>query len=97
MVSNRDPLSDLLKTWRPEPPAAPRFNAGVWSRIESSRKASGAISFYRWALPLAASLAIVLGVSTAQWNSRQQHTERMAAAYVRTVDPLQMTAHRHAP
>ena len=96
-MSNHDPLSSLLKSWRHEPPAEPRFNAGVWSRIEAGRRESGAASFYRWALPLAACLAMVLGAGTALKESRRQHTDRMAAAYVRTVDPLQMTAHHHAP
>ena len=96
-MSNHDPLSDLLKTWRHEPPAEPRFNDGVWGRIETSHQESGAASFYRWALPLAACLAVVLGAGTALRESRLQHTDRMAAAYVRNVDPLQMTAHQHAP
>ena len=96
-VSNHDPLSDLLKTWRHEPPAEPRFNAGVWARIDAGRKESPAASFYRWALPLAACLAVVLGVGSAMRESRQEHADRMAAAYVRTVDPLQMTARQHAP
>ena len=96
-MSKRDPLPDLLKTWRHEPPAEPRFNAEVWARIAASRKDSNVVSFYRWALPLAACLAVALGVGSGIRESRQQHTERMAASYVRTVDPLQMTAHRHAP
>ncbi len=69
----------------------------MWSRIEAGRTDANVFSFYRWALPLAACLAVVLGVGTALRESRQQHTDRMAAAYVRTVDPLQMTAHRHTP
>lgn len=90
-VSNHDPLSDLLKSWRHEPPEAPRFNAGVWARIEAGRKESNLVSFYRWALPLAASVALLLGVGSGIFEARQKHADRMAAAYVRTVDPLQMT------
>lgn len=96
-MSNHDPLSDLLKTWRHEPPAEPRFNAGVWARIEAGRKESTSVSFYRWALPLAACLAVILGATSGLLESRQKHADRMAASYVRTVDPLQMTAHQHAP
>jgi len=90
-VSNQDPLSDLLKSWRHQPSAEPRFNAGVWTRIEAGRKESNVLSFYRWALPLAASLALLLGVGSAVLEVRQRHADRMAAAYVRTVDPLQMS------
>ena len=90
-VSNHDPLSDLLKSWRHQPSGEPRFNTGVWTRIEAGRKESNVVSFYRWALPLAASLALLLGVSAAMVQTRQKQADRMAAAYVRTVDPLQMT------
>ncbi len=96
-MSDHDPLSDLLKTWRHEPPAEPRFKAGVWTRIETGREKSRTAAFYRWALPLAACLAVVLGVGSAMLEVRQKHTDRMAAAYVRTVDPLQMMAHQSAP
>jgi hypothetical protein len=96
-VSNHDPLSNLLKTWRHKPSAEPRFSAGVWARIEARRQDSGAAFFYRWALPLAASLAVILGVGSGLQEARQKHTEQMAAAYVRTVDAVQMTAHHHAP
>ena len=96
-MSNPDPLSNLLKSWRHEPSAEARFNAGVWARIAAGRKDSNIVSFYRWALPLAASLALLLGAGSAVREIRQQHVDRMAAAYVRTVDPLQMTGHQHAP
>ena len=96
-MSNHDPLSDLLKTWRHEPPPEPRFQAGVWSRIDAGRQESGTALFYRWALPLAACFAVIVGVGSALHETRQKHADRMAAAYVRSVDPLQMTAHSHAP
>lgn len=92
-----DPLSNLLKSWRHEPPAAPRFNAEVWARIEAGRRAPDGGSFYRWALPLAASLAVLVGAASALMESRQQHAERMAATFVRSVDPFQMTGHHHQP
>ena len=90
-MSNHDPLSNLLKSWRHEPPAEPRFSAGVWMRIEAGRKESNVVAFYRWALPLVASLALLLGVGSAMLEVRHKHADRMAAAYVRTVDPLQMS------
>ncbi len=90
-MSNRDPLSDLLKSWRHEPPASPRFNAGVWARLASVREQTNPAYFYRWALPLAASVALALGVGSAVQVVRHQHVDQMAAAYARSVDPLQMT------
>ena len=90
-MSNHDPLSDLLKSWRHEPPAAPRFNAGVWARLASVREETSLLPFYRWALPLAASVALLLGIGSAVQVARHQHADQMAAAYARSVDPLQMT------
>jgi len=90
-VSDHDPLSDLLKSWRHEPPAAPRFNTEVWTRMAAARPETNLLSFYRWALPLAASVALVMGIGSAVQVSRHQHADQMAAAYARSVDPLQMT------
>lgn len=90
-MSNHDPLSDLLKSWQHEPPAEPRFNAGVWARLASAREETSLAYFYRWALPLAASLALALGVGSAVQVVRHQHADQMAAAYARSVDPLQMS------
>lgn len=44
------------------------------------------------ALPLAASLAILAGVGAGVLANRSQADQRFAAAYARTIDPLQMTA-----
>ena len=90
-MSKHDPLSDLLKSWRHEPPAAPRFNAEVRARLAATREETNFGSFYRWALPLAASVALLLGAGTAAQVARHQHADQMAAAYARSVDPLQMT------
>jgi hypothetical protein len=89
-VSHPDPLSDLLKTWRHEPPAEPGFNAGVHARLARARPETNVVSFYRWALPLAASVALILGVGSAVQAARHQHADRMAAAYAQSIDPLQM-------
>ena len=101
-------LSRTLKTWRHEPPAAPRFNAEVWTRIEAARDAPWAVAafvssylgisarHFRWALPLGASLMLALaaiaGVGIGSLQTSRAVNDRMAAAYVRTIDPLQMTA-----
>lgn len=44
------------------------------------------------ALPLAASLAILAGIGAGVIANRSQADHRFAAAYARTIDPLQMTA-----
>jgi hypothetical protein len=90
IVSHPDPLSNLLKTWRHEPPAEPAFNAGVHARLARARPESNIVSFYRWALPLAASVALILGIGSAVQAARHQHTDRMATTYAQSIDPLQM-------
>ena len=113
-MTDQDPqLAGVLRSWRHEPPAAPRFNAEVWGRIDASRATPPAVAaflarglgipaqHFRWALPLLVSLmlvtAAVVGAGVgAEQNSQaaNEANERMAAAYVRAIDPLQMTADR---
>lgn len=87
---NQKPLSTLLRRWRHEPRPAPDFAAGVWAKIDAARSDERVVFAFRWALPLAASLAILLGFSAARLEARQQHAERMADSYVRTIDPVLM-------
>ena len=106
-MSERDQdLSRTLKTWRHEPPPAPRFNAEVWARIEGAREASWTLAdfigsrlgiparHFRWVLPLGAglmlALAAVAGAGVGSLQTSRAVNDRMAAAYVRTIDPLQM-------
>lgn len=90
---NPEPLSHLLHRWRHEPRPAPDFAAGVWAKIDTARDKEGFGSAFRWTLPLAASLALLLGIGVARLEARQQHAERMADYYVRTIDPVQIVAH----
>ncbi len=107
-MTDRDPhLSNVLKDWRHAPPAAPRFNDEVWSRIEAARTAPWTLAGFlatrlgipaqefRWALPVAATLALVFAVAAGTGagllHTRLTENDRMAAAYVQTIDPLQMT------
>lgn len=93
-----DPLSSLLRRWRHDPAPAPDFAAGVWSRIEASQRPERVVIPFRWALSLAASLALIAGIGFAQLQTRREHTERMADTYVRNVDPILMVAHTgHSP
>ncbi|WP_438481377.1 hypothetical protein [Oleiharenicola lentus] len=90
-MTSRDPLSDTLQAWPHQPATAPQFQAEVWARIQAQEAQTASVkSFYRWAIPLAASLALFAGIGTARQRAQQQHTERMAAAYVQSIDPLQM-------
>lgn len=96
---SRDPLASTLRTWRHEPAPAPDFDGAVWARIRSAETAAPArtasIFHFPSALPLAASVAVLLsiaaGTGTAFALNRTLSTNRMAAAYVRSIDPLQMT------
>lgn len=93
----RDPLSSALRAWRHNPVPAPDFQERVWTRIRSADTARTASVFhFPQALPLAASLAILAsvaaGTGTAFALNRTLSTERMAVAYVRTIDPVQLTA-----
>lgn len=91
---SQDSLTALLRRWKHEPAAQPEFAAGVWARIEAARREDRTVVAFRWALPLAASLALVAGVGAARIEARRAHAERMADTYVRTVDPIQMVAHQ---
>lgn len=104
-------LSRVLQSWRHEPPPAPRFNAEVWARIEAAREAPWAAAAFiatrlgipaqsfRWALPLGATLALavaaLLGTGAGALHTSLTKNDRFAAAYVQTIDPLQMTAGHH--
>ncbi len=106
---DRDPnLSRTLRSWRHDPPPAPRFNAEVWARIEAAREAPWAAAallagklgiparHFRWALPLGASLVLALaaaaGVGAGTLHTTLTENDRMAAAYAQSIDPLQMIA-----
>ena len=100
-MNNPDPLSRVLKSWQHNPAPSPDFNKAVWSRIDAPAQAPAPswiaqlLSFPRQ-LPLAASFAVLLaglaGTSAALTLNHGQSTDRMAAAYVRSIDPFQMTA-----
>jgi hypothetical protein len=112
MSDQDPPLSGVLRSWKHEAPPAPRFNAEVWMRIEAARAAPQTVAailgsrmgiparHLRWALPVAACLTLAIAaVAGARVGARQTSRTvnvRMAAAYVRTIDPLQMSEY-HQP
>ena len=89
-----DPLDDLLARWQPLGPAAPdpAFTRDVWTRLRADSAAPASRPFIPFpvALPLAASLAICLGVATAVLVNRSAQREQLAANYARSIDPLQL-------
>ncbi len=93
-----DPLTTLLRRWSHDPAITPGFSAGVWARIDAARRDQRIVIAFRWALPLAASVALLLGMGAARAEVKRDHTELMAAYYVRTIDPVQITGHaEHHP
>lgn len=103
-MKDQDPLRSVLGTWRHDPAPAPEFSKDVWSRIRAAETApapAGIIRFpFALPLPLAASIAMIFaglaGTGAALAFNRAQSTDRMAAAYVRMIDPVQMTSdHTH--
>ncbi len=98
MKDPRDPLSSTLQAWRHEPAPAPDFNDQVWARIHSAAtvRQPSALFHFPHALQLAASVAVLLSIAagsgTAFALNHTRTTQRMAAAYVRSIDPVQMTA-----
>lgn len=95
-----DPLSRLLQAWRqPAPPPAPRFNAGVWARIEA-RGAPGPLDalLRLFSHPaIAAALIALCALGGFGWGVYQKDylqprlaREQMVEAYVRSIDPIQM-------
>lgn len=106
-MKDHDPLSPLLGSWKHTPAPAPDFTAGVWSRIRTAEATAPAsiIRFpFAMPLPLAASLAVTLSILAGTLGAlavnQAQTTDRMAAAYVRSIDPIQMTgghAHTDSP
>ncbi|MFA6960953.1 MAG: hypothetical protein WC205_09400 [Opitutaceae bacterium] len=99
-MKDHDPLSPLLGSWQHTPSPAPDFADKVWSRIRTEVNSPSPAPIIRFPfaipLPLAASVAVTLSILAGSLGAlavnRSQSTDRMAAAYVRTIDPIQMTA-----
>jgi hypothetical protein len=91
-MSAPDPLDSLLHTWETKPSVRADFERQVHARI-ADRTASGSA---RWrlrfaaALPLAASLAILIGSVAGVRMGQQVDDQAMADAYARSIDPVRM-------
>ncbi|HTJ78958.1 MAG TPA: hypothetical protein VL357_08165 [Rariglobus sp.] len=99
-MNDHDRLSSVLKTWKHEPSPAPGFPYSVWSRISAEAAApapvSANVSRFPFPLSLAASftvlLAVLAGAGAGLAFNHSRTTDYMAASYVRSIDPFQMTA-----
>ena len=100
-MNDHDPLSRVLKSWKHDPAPAPDFAKTAWARIDATEQAPAPSFFAQFLyfprqLPIAASFAVILavlaGTGAGLALNRGQSTDRMAAAYVRSIDPIQMTA-----
>jgi len=102
-MTSPDPLESLLASWHHDPAPVADFNAGVWARIQAGEQTRplGPIVRFPWALPLAASVAVLMsiagGTGWALALNEAQSADRMAAAYVRSIDPVQMSAQHEHP
>ncbi len=107
MQDDHRDLSRLLQSWQvPTPSSSGDFERQVWTRIHRAPSTTqrtgvfGLPSTLRAAACWAAVLAAFGGSAAAYAYDSLTRDERMAAAHVRTLDPLQITAapntvHRH--
>ncbi len=95
-MNDPDPLDNLLQEWHPQPSAQPEFSSKVHGRLANDEASKGAtILRFPAALPLAASLAIVAGTVAGISVNDNRNEQRMADAYARSIDPVQMVNHSH--
>lgn len=94
-MNEPDRLNSLLNRWNPEPGLQPAFAAQVHERIRSDRPVGAVARILQFpaTLPLAAGIAIMLGVSAAISTDRAQRQDQLATAYALSIDPIQMTSH----
>jgi len=109
-MNDQDPLALLLKKWRLQPGEVPDFNRSVWARLQAKPATEDSslpgrllpfpLASTRWAMSVAASLLVLLSLAAGSGAAFAYESinrdERMASAYARTIDPLQMTSsHAH--
>ena len=101
-MNSSDPLHSLLASWRHEPATDSDFNTRVWARIQADTQARplAPILRFSWALPMAASVTMLVSIAGgAGWAlalNEAESAEQMAAAYVRSIDPVQMSTAENA-
>ena len=85
-MDESDRLNALLNRWEISPSAQPDFAQQVRALIARVLK-------FPATLPLAASIAIMLGATAAISTDRAERTDQLATAYAQKIDPIHMTSH----
>jgi hypothetical protein len=96
---NTDPeLSTLLHSWRVRPPPAPGFADGVRDRLRAQPEPA-VVSWWVRNARLAAALALtgagVVGGAGGLFVEREVRNREALAAYVRSIDPVQLSQDGH--
>lgn len=103
-MDDHEPIRKLMRDWTVTAPLPPRFNEGVWRRIEQS-EASPTLMIWLavadWVAtvlprPTVAvsyvTMLLLIGISAGHWQVRN-HTahvdHELGARYVQSVDPYQ--------
>lgn len=91
-MNDPDPLDPLLQTWQPQPAARSDFAEAVQARIRDEDRAAIVQPWFRShaALPLAASIAVVIGTIAGTSFRPAADPDAMADAYARSIDPVRM-------
>lgn len=104
---NDEALRALLQQWRVEAPLPPRFEEGVWRRVERARAHALDHPLRRWleqvvvwvnrpAIATAcAALLLVAGVAAGSWHAREttgRWDRQLAQRYVVSVNPYALVA-----
>lgn len=92
MNTSRDPLSEVLRSWRVTPPADPNFRQGVWQRIRN--RAGATWPTYLRAHTAEWSLAAVVALSAAAYTGNalartrsKADREAIVVTYLTALDP----------
>lgn len=93
-MNDPDRLPELLNQWQVTPSPQPDFAAQVQERIQTvpANGIMARVLTFPATLPLAASIAIMLGASAAISTDRAQRTDQLATAYAQKIDPIHMTS-----
>ncbi|WP_020494139.1 hypothetical protein [Verrucomicrobium sp. 3C] len=97
---NRDPLDELLRSWRPEGRLPGNFQNQVWERVafRSQEILPPARRRRRaWMIPAAASLLACLVATTQARHWSKKRWSELRAEYFQTIDPQALAAAQRRP
>lgn len=93
-----DNLNTLLDQWKVTPSVQTDFSAKVQQRLREQPQTNllARVIAFPATLPLAAGLAVWLGISAALTLDQARDQDQLATAYARSIDPFQMASpHDH--